>query len=271
MSARSIVVALAALLALAPATHATTETATSATVTATLSYNHVQDSFEYTNMALTISRAGVQVLAADPTFGDCDSPYCAPGGLGGRDSVAVRDLDGDGEPEVILDLYTGGAHCCYVSRFYRWDGTSYVPADRNFGDPGYKIEDLDGDGMMELIGADYRFGYAFTAFAFSVMPIRIYDLRAGRWELVTTRFPDTIRADAKRAWTTFTKISRSEEPRGAIAAWTADQLMLGHRAYAKRTLNRLVRQGRLPSDGFAPKSQRTFVRNLLRFLAKRGY
>ena len=63
MSARSIVVALAALFALAPAAHATTETATSGTVTATLSYDHVQDSFEYTNMALTISRAGVQVLS----------------------------------------------------------------------------------------------------------------------------------------------------------------------------------------------------------------
>ena len=149
-------------------------------------------------MELTISRGGMQVFAADPTFGDCDSPFCAPGGLGNRDSVhRSDDLDGDGEPEVIVDLYTGGAHCCYVSRFYRWDGTTYVPADRNFGDPGYNIDDLDGDGVKELIGADYRFGYAFTAFAFSLMPVRIYDLRAGKWEVVTTRFPDRIRADAK--------------------------------------------------------------------------
>jgi hypothetical protein len=271
MSARSTVVALLALLALAAPALAATETATSGTVTATLSYDHVQDAFEYTNMALTISRAGTQVLAADPTFGDCDSPYCAPAGFGNIDSVGVQDLDGDGEPEVIVDLYTGGAHCCYVSRFYRWDGAAYVSADRNFGDPSYKIDDLDGDGVKELITADYRFGYAFTAFAFGVMPIRIYDLRAGRWELVTTRFPDRIRADARSAWTTFTKISRSEEPRGAIAAWTADQLMLGHRSYAKRTLNRLARQGRLPGDGFPPKSQRKYVRDLLRFLARRGY
>src|SRR3954469_13871232 len=215
MSARSTVVALAALFALAPAAYATTETATSGTVTATLSYNHVQDSFEYTNMALTISRAGAQVLAADPTFGDCDSPYCAPGGLGGRASVLVRDLDGDGEPEVILDLYTGGAHCCYVSRFYRWDGTSYVPADRNFGDPGYVIDDLDGDGTEELITADYRFGYAFSAFAYSLMPVRIYDLRAGSWSLVTKRFPDRIRADARANWHYFRKAGRQGEPRGA--------------------------------------------------------
>jgi hypothetical protein len=271
MRARSIVVALAALAAAAPQALATTETATSGDVSATLSYDHVQDSFEYTNMQLAISRGGAQVLAVDPTFDDCDSPFCGPAGFGNRDSVLIDDLDGDGEPEVILDLYTGGAHCCFLSRFYRWDGTTYVPADRNFGDPGYRIADLDGDGVKELVTADYRFGYAFTAFAFSVMPIRIYDLRAGKWELVTTHFPDRVRKDAKAAWKTFTRISRNEEPRGAIAAWAADQLMLGHKRYATRTLNRLARQGRLPGDGFAPKSQRKFVRDLLRFLAKRGY
>jgi hypothetical protein len=271
MRVRSIVIALLALTAAAPQALAQTETASSGTVAATLSYDHAEDSFAYTNMALTISRDGTQVLAADPTFGDCDSPYCAPGGFGNRDSVLVQDLDADGEPEVIVDLYTGGAHCCYVSRFYRWDGTGYVSVNRNFGDPGYRITDLDGDGVQELIGADYRFGYAFTAFAFSLMPVRIYDLRAGAWQLVTTRFPDQIRADAKAAWKTFTRISRNEEPRGAIAAWTADQLMLGHRASATRTLNRLARQRRLPGDGFPPKSQRKFVRTLLTFLGRRGY
>jgi hypothetical protein len=271
MRVRSILVALAGLAVLAPTAAATTETATSGTVSATLSYDHVEDSFEYTNVHLTISRAGTQVLAADPTFDNCDSPYCAPAGQGNRDSVLVRDLDADGEPEVIVDFYTGGAHCCYLSRFYRFDGTTYVPADRNFGDPGYRIADLDGDRVMELLTADYRFGYAFTAFAFSVMPIRIYDLRVGNWELVTTHFRDRIRKDAAAAWKTFTKISRNEEPRGAIAAWTADQLMLGHKRSATRTLNRLARHGRLPGDGFPPKSQRKFVRNLLRFLARRSY
>jgi hypothetical protein len=47
--------------------------------------------------------------------------------------------------------------------------------------------------------------------------------------------------------------------------------MLGHKASAKRTLRRLARRGRLPSDGFPPKSQRKFVQKLLRFLARRGY
>ena len=101
------------------------------------------------------------------------------------------------------------------------------------------------------------------------MPVRIYDLRAGGWQLVTKRFPDRIRKDAKANWHSFRKAGRQGEPRGAIAAWAADQFMLGHKASARRTLRRLARHGRL--HGTFPKSPRKFVHNLLVFLAKRGY
>jgi hypothetical protein len=266
----TLVAAVAAFAALASPAFATSETATSGAVTATLSYDHVQDSPEWDNLQLTIARGGTDVLAVDPHSGDCESPYCAPAGFQERPSVLVQDLDADGEPEVVVDLYTGGAHCCFLSRFYRFDGTTYVPSDRNFGDPGYRIADLDADGVQELVTRDYRFGYAFTAFAFSLMPVRIYDLRAGTWQLVTTRFPDEIRKDAKANWKYFLKARRYNEPRGAIAAWAADQFMLGHKATARSTLRRLARQRRLP--GFQPpKSQAKFVSKLLRFLARRGY
>jgi hypothetical protein len=271
MRARSVLLAaLAALAATAPAASAQTETRSSGAVTATLSYDHVQDAPEWQNLRLTITRDGAQVLAGDPHTGDCEAPYCAPAGFGDSASIAVDDLDGDGEPEVILDLYTGGAHCCSLSRFYRFDGTTYVPADRNFGDPGYRIADLDGDGVKELITRDDRFAYAFTAFAFSLLPVRIYDLRAGSWQLVTERFADEIRKDAKANWKYFLKARRYNEPRGAIAAWAADQFMLGRRDTARRTLHRLARQGRLPGSQ-PPKRQSAFVRKLLRFLARHGY
>jgi hypothetical protein len=31
----------------------------------------------------------------------------------------VRDLDGDGEPEVLVDFYWGGVHCCFYTDVYR--------------------------------------------------------------------------------------------------------------------------------------------------------
>lgn len=271
MALRSTLLAtLIALGALAPAASATTETASSGNVTATLSYDHATDAPEWTDLQLTITRDGTQTYAADPSFGDCTSPYCAPAGTGESSSLSVTDLDGDGEPEVVLDLYTGGAHCCFVSRFYRWDGTTYVPADRNFGDPGYRLADLDGDGVKEIVTADDRFAYRFTAFAFSLLPVRIFHLQAGAWRLVTRRFPAEVRADARTNWHWFKKAGRKGEPRGAIAAWSADQYLLGHRAYARRTLNRLARARRLPGL-FPPRNEHAFVRDLLRFLARHGY
>jgi hypothetical protein len=41
-------------------------------------------------------------------------------------------VDADGEPEVVTDLYTGGAHCCDISRILRWDGARYVAIDHDW-------------------------------------------------------------------------------------------------------------------------------------------
>jgi hypothetical protein len=271
MALRSTVLAaFAVLAALAPSASADTESATAGPVSATLSYDHTGDAPEWQNLQLTIARDGTQVFAADPSFGDCTSPYCSPAGNGESPSLQATDLDGDGEPEIVLDLYSGGAHCCLLSSFYRWDGAAYVPANRNWGDPGYRIADLDGDGVKELITGDDRFAYSFTAFAFSLLPVRIYDLRAGAWQLVTKRFPERIRSDARSNWRAFKNAGRQNEPRGAIAAWAADQYLLGRRAQARRTLDRLARAGRLPGL-FPPKSQRAFVRDLVAFLGRHGY
>lgn len=262
------VLVLAASAVLAPAALATTETATSGAVTATFTYTGQFPNFS--GQHLTIAQSGTVLYDQPVTAMGCGSG-CAPGNFGTKASaVHVIDLDHTGQPNVVLDLFTGGAHCCFVSRFYRWDGTTYVPSDRNWGDPGYRIADLDGDGVKELITADDRFAYAFTAFAFSLLPVRIYDLRAGSWQLVTKRFPARIRADARANWRAFKKAGRQNEPRGAIAAWAADQYLLGHRAYARRTLAKLARHRHLPGQ-FPPKSQGKFVRDLVRFLGRHGY
>ena len=56
----------------------------------------------------------------------------------------------------MLDLYTGGAHCCSVEQVFTFDpGTmTYAETERNFGDPGTRIEDLKHDGHFEFVTAD---------------------------------------------------------------------------------------------------------------------
>jgi hypothetical protein len=59
----------------------------------------------------------------------------------------------------------------------------------SFGNYGYRLVDLDRDGLPELSAYDERFLYAFTAYVVSAAPPRITQYRNGRLVDVTRRFP----------------------------------------------------------------------------------
>ena len=85
--------------------------------------------------------------------------------------VTVRDLDG-GEPEILVDMFTGGAHCCQVNLILRWDAAAnrYRSSLADFGNYGRRIVDLDHDGLPEFNAFDERFIYEYTAYVFSYAP-----------------------------------------------------------------------------------------------------
>jgi hypothetical protein len=236
-------------------------------VTATLSFEERRD-YGYRDLRLTIDRAGVTAYDAPVTARDCEEPFCFPGGGSEHDSVRVRDLDQDGEPEVLLDLFTGGAHCCFASQVLAFDGTAAyeMAAERNWGDVGYRLKDVDGDGRRDFRSADPRFAYAFTAYAFAAFPIQVFAWE-GRLVDRTDRMRAAIRADARHWRREYERRPLRYQPQGPLAAWAADQYRLGRRAQALRLLRREVRSGRLRS---MPGGKR-FPRKLDRKLHRWGY
>ena len=57
----------------------------------------------------------------------------------------VADLiAGSSEPNVVLSVDTGGAHCCTVVQVFTFDPSSgsYTLTNHLFGDPLFQIEDL---------------------------------------------------------------------------------------------------------------------------------
>lgn len=209
---------------------------------------------------LTITRDGATTFDGDPfAGGDCTEGGCSLAPLGGN-PLRVVDLDGDGAPEVLLDSFTGGAHCCQLTQILRAGRAGAdVRQERNWADPGYQLVDLPGGSTPEFVTADAAFGYQFTAFAFSLPPVKVLDWRAGTFRDRTRAFPRTVRADLASLRKSLRDLRRRHLPtRGAIAAITADLYSLGRGKDARAYL------------AGAPGG-RAFHASVLKFLHRYGY
>lgn len=273
----SIVTALLLSLVPAPAPAGAAQksaTASAGTVIATLSYRQTADRFgnqTFSNVKLDISRAGQSFYSQPVSSPSCGSDCLLETSAGGP--LSVKDLEGNGQPEPVIDLNTGGAHCCSVVQVFAFDPgvMTYRPVERNFGDPGALLTDVTGDGRLEFESADDRFAYAFTSFAFSGLPLQIWRFHEGRFVDATREFPRALAADAKRQLGAFRANRGQGLGLGFIAAWAADEDLLNHPALVASTLATESRHHRLRSaDHLSPSGSR-FVAKLNRFLRKSGY
>jgi hypothetical protein len=261
-----------ALLLLTAVARADTQTVGFGPTQATLTFAPISDPTGYDAMALSITRGGVPLVNEAPTVRGCQQPNCWPANGTEADSVKVADLDGDAEPEVVLDLYTAGAHCCFASIIYRFNGSSFDRLEHSFADAGYRLRDLDGDARPEFVSADTRFNYRFASFAGSANPLRVFSLEHGALRDVTRGFAADIRKDAARWWRIFQgrKHSANREPLGALAGWVGDEYLVGNRASALRRLRHLARAGDL--RGLPPyRSGTRYVTDIDGFLTRLGY
>ena len=228
-------------------------------VSAVMSYTPgPPDTPEWRDVRVAVTRAGAAAVDEALAVRGCEVPYCRPVG------VTVRDLDSDGEPEVLVDVFTGGAHCCTLTQLFTWNGTGYDRRTHGWADAGYTLEDLDRDGRPELRSADARFAYAFASYAGSAMPLQVWQVDGGRFEDVTAGFPDLVRRDAAR-WLRIWRGRRGKrdmEPNGTLAAWVADMHVLGKAKTAGAQLRVALRRKWVT---------RGFVRDLNTFLKANGY
>jgi hypothetical protein len=239
------------------------------TVAASVSYT--ERDFLYEQLRVKIVRAGRTVLDAGIERAGCrDCANDRPS------AVKVRDLDG-GEPEVLVDLYSGGAHCCLFTLILRWDAAAkrYRSTLAYWGNYGSRLADLGGDGLPEFSAFDERFVYEYTAYVFSAAPIQIWDYRAGKLVDVTRKFPALIRKDAATNLSYYAKGRKEKDTdvRSYVAAYVADQYLLGNPAEAKRVLDLALERGDLGRGKalLGWPAGTAFVAALMRDLKKWGY
>lgn len=218
-------------------------TATQGGVTATLTYTRAGggDSIkEYRKLLLTVRASGRTTLRRLPIRGAAKQAQSM------RPRLRVVELTGDGVPDVIVDVFTGGAHCCSVSAIVPSTTKSWGPATiKNWADHSYSLKDVGGASTPEFVTDDARFTAAYSSYAASASPIRIYSMEGGKLRVVTRQFPAAIREDeqtwageyARVAGEDVDPVILQEFGRATTAARVADLVMVGDYAAARAVLD----------------------------------
>lgn len=260
-------IAAVALLAAPGAALATTQSVSSRGITATFSFSG--SGIPFSKLHLKITRAGRvlydQAVSAPVCRKQCDP--AAPGPH--QSSVHIYDLAGNGQPDVVLALYSGGAHCCFIDEVYYPNASSskYLSTGRDFGNAGAAIRRLSG--TYVFLSTDNAFYYEFSDFADSGAPIQIVRFVHNKFAVVTRNYRSLIASDAASWWKAFTQ--NYSNGTGLIAPWAADEDLLGNFSQVQSTLQTELRENHLNSPGPLWPSGRQFITALNKFLAQHGY
>jgi hypothetical protein len=265
-----------AVAALAPVSVSASSGPITATVTAigAASENTITDA---TAIRVTIARGGA--VAFNGPLRPCRFGCAPEDPSGGRFvELKVADLDGDGEAEVLVDRADGFTPCCTLETaiLRRNPATgAYAELDRHWGER-YRVADLDGDRIAELVTADLRFYERFAPrVAGFQLPVKILQLRGQGLVDVTRAHPAVIRRHTRsldRLIRSTDAIANGRRPgnrtiarvalRPQLAAYAAEERLLGRRAVGDARVAHEVARGRVSAG---------FRRTLMGFLARLGY
>lgn len=165
---------------------------------------------------------GTKVLEAIGTPSGFDFPEA---------EASIAEIDPDNHhPEIFFTSYSGGAHCCTTVIVAQELGDRWVAVTvgEDFEGDGGFLDDLDGDGLVEIATIDRRFLYQFDCYACSAAPLQVITVRGGKALDISTerRFVAAHRdrlkqmeedVDPAKRWTS----------KGFLAGWAAERVRLG--------------------------------------------
>jgi hypothetical protein len=110
---------------------------------------------------------------------------------GFTNKISLVEIKKGSAPVVMLQSFSGGAHCCNHVQLAGFLGENLKVVDLGSWD-GDEIElpkDISGDGVADFILRDDRFLYAFAPYAGSHSPPRIFNVTGGKVADVSRRPP----------------------------------------------------------------------------------
>ncbi len=127
--------------------------------------------------------------------------------------ASIAEIDpGNRHREVYFAAYTGGAHCCTDVVVAEEQPHGWVTVKvGEFDGGGDYLQDIDHDGLAEIVTVDNRFLYTFDCYACSAAPLVVYSVRNGAVVDVST---DPRYLPAHRDW--LAQLERLHRPRRTL-------------------------------------------------------
>lgn len=144
-------------------------------------------------------------------------------------SVSLQDLDNNNSPEVIIETYSGGAHCCTNFNIYSWQSNQFINTETGYSDGnGGSFTDLNKDGEIEFVTYDNAFLYRFSAYAASFPPTQILKFHNGEFIPVTRQYPTLLKSTAWEMYQAYLRAKAEDyDVNGILAGYVAQKILLG--------------------------------------------
>ena len=222
--------------------------------------------------SLQIARGG-RAVYDEPVESNFCSGACVPSL---HPTLRFLRLGRHGQRDLVLGLTSAqfgsmgpAPICCVVLQVFSFDTATgtYLKTGHNFGITVPQIADLRHNGRLEFVTVDDsflgHFGNDQGISYYASLPIQILTFSGRRFKNVTRAYPGAIAGDAAGWLSQYTSFgAQGGLADQAIAAWAADEDILGQEQSVASYLQQQVQQGHLTVG---------FVAGLQKFLRRHGY
>lgn len=107
--------------------------------------------------------------------------------------ISLEQFQPGGNKYYLFQLFSGGAHCCSSLLITEIRDNKFIVIDTGFyGNSGYVVEDMNKDGVKEIISGNDMFAYAFTNYSETRFPLRVEKFENGKLINITGKFKDDV-------------------------------------------------------------------------------
>jgi hypothetical protein len=193
------------------------------------------------------------VLGDGPRFYDPSSIATPGSSPWSTQPICIATLGPSGGTAVLVGSYSGGSQCCSTITAYPVSrhgigGAVVTP----FANLGPVTIERDGTYAM-LVTADIDFAMSLGPYMFTQAPVMVLGFKGSRFVVATRQHRRLVLADAKTWWDGYLASVRQGPSGGPdagyLAAWLADECVLGTSAAAWGTIGKLFKEGKFETDG----------------------